>query len=533
MTDIRVRLAGITKRFGPVVANDDVDLELRAGEVHAVVGENGAGKSTLMSVLYGSVQPDSGRILARGTEVGFDSPRAAIAAGIGMVHQHFQLFESLSVTDNVIYGAEPTRRGLLDRRRARERVAALVEEYGSPLSPTAIVETLPMGLRQQVEILKALYRGADVLILDEPTAVLTPAETALLFASIRRLAERGTAVALVTHKLDEVMQVSDRVTVLRQGAVVASPATASTTPAALAHAMTGRDIEAATNDEPGPVGPAVLEVTDLRADPVRVDRLEVRAGEIVGIAGVAGNGQSELVRAVVGLRPASGTVRIAGVDVTRGDVRRRRAAGLAYVPEDRGAVGSARSLSIAENLAVGHLRRGWLNPAKVRAFAADLMRKHDVRGAGPEATVASLSGGNAQKVVLARELEHRAPLLVAENPTQGVDIGAIEYIHRELLAYRAAGHGVLLVSNELSELIALADRVHVMVDGRFVASVDRADLSEQRLGEAMTNATAPDAAVTTALVPPDQGASIAADGSADTTQDPAITEGRPDGDARA
>ncbi|SHM62628.1 ABC transporter ATP-binding protein [Cryptosporangium aurantiacum] len=489
MTESRVRLAGITKRFGPVVANDDVDLELRAGEVHAVVGENGAGKSTLMSVLYGSVRPDSGQILARGTEVSFDSPRAAIAAGIGMVHQHFQLFESMSVTDNVIYGAEPTRRGLLDRRRARERVAALVEEYGSPLSPTATVGSLPMGLRQQVEILKALYRGADVLILDEPTAVLTPAETTLLFTSIRRLAERGTVVALVTHKLDEVMQVSDRVTVLRQGKVVAAMPTTSTNPRALARAMTGRDIEIATNDQPSTVGAAVLEVTDLRTGMVHCDELVVRAGEIVGIAGVAGNGQSELVQATVGLRPSVGSVRIAGRDVSREDVRGRRAAGLAYVPEDRGAVGSARSLSVQDNLAVGHYRKGWLKPAVLRRFAADLMGRHDVRGAGPDALMSSLSGGNAQKVVLARELEHRAPLLVAENPTQGVDVGAIEYIHRELLDYRAAGHGVLLVSNELSELIALADRVHVMVDGRFVAAIDRADLTEQRVGEAMTNAT--------------------------------------------
>ncbi|MFG1924435.1 ABC transporter ATP-binding protein [Cryptosporangium sp. NPDC048952] len=532
MTEHRVRLAGITKRFGPVVANDDVDLELRAGEVHAIVGENGAGKSTLMSVLYGSVRPDSGQILARGAEVTFDSPKAAIAAGIGMVHQHFQLFESLSVTDNVIYGAEPTRRGLLDRRAARARVATLVEEYGSTLDPAAIVSSLPMGLRQQVEIMKALYRGADVLILDEPTAVLTPAETALLFTSVRRLTERGTAIALVTHKLDEVMQVSDRVTVLRRGAVVESLATSATTPAKLAHLMTGRDIEAATNDAPHEPGEAVLEVTDLRAAPVHVERLTVRAGEIVGIAGVAGNGQSELVQAVVGLRSATGTVRIASVDVTRADVRRRRDAGLAYVPEDRGAVGSARSLSITENLAVGHYRKGWLKPAKLREFAADLMRKHDVRGAGPDATVSSLSGGNAQKVVLARELEHRAPLLVAENPTQGVDIGAIEYIHRELLDYRAAGHGVLLVSNELSELIALADRVHVMVDGRFVAAVDRADLTEQRLGEAMTNATSAEA---TALTPPPAAdpaapAAPAAPGRPDglgEADDSAGTEGRP------
>ncbi|MFB9321796.1 ABC transporter ATP-binding protein, partial [Cryptosporangium minutisporangium] len=511
MTEVRVHLAGITKRFGRVVANDDVDLELRAGEVHAVVGENGAGKSTLMSVLYGSARPDAGRIVARGTDVRFDSPRDAIAAGIGMVHQHFQLFESLSVTDNVIYGAEPTRRGLLDRRRARERVGALVEEYGSPLSPTAAVGTLPMGLRQQVEIFKALYRGADVLILDEPTAVLTPAETALLFTSVRRLAAQGTAIVLVTHKLDEVMQVSDRVTVLRQGAVVASMETASTTPAALAQAMTGRDIETATNDEPAVVGSAVLEVTDLRIPAegtraaVHCERLEVRAGEIVGIAGVAGNGQSELVQAAVGLRPASGTVRIAGADVSRADVQGRRAAGLAYVPEDRGAVGSARSLSIRDNLVVGHYRTGWLKPAVLRRFAAELMTRHDVRGAGPDASMASLSGGNAQKVVLARELAHRAPLLVAENPTQGVDVGAIEYIHRELLAYRAAGHGVLLVSNELSELIALADRVHVMVDGRFVAAFERDELSEQHLGAAMTNAAGA-AAVTAALAPPTEPA---------------------------
>ncbi|TQS40655.1 ABC transporter ATP-binding protein [Cryptosporangium phraense] len=502
----RVRLTGITKRFGPVLANDDVDLDLLSGEVHAVVGENGAGKSTLMSVLYGSVHPDAGQIAANGVPVRFTSPGDAIAAGIGMVHQHFQLFESFSVTDNVIYGAEPSRRGVIDRASARDRVAALIEEYGSTLDPSAAVRTLPMGLRQQVEILKALYRHADVLILDEPTAVLTPAETGLLFTSLRRLAERGVAIVLVTHKLDEVMQVSDRVTVLRQGRVVETVPTADTTPAALAHAMTGRDIETAVNDAPASPGAAVLTVTDLRipAEGTRAaiacDHLRVRAGEIVGIAGVAGNGQAEFVQAVVGLRPASGSVTINDVDVSRADVRRRRRAGMAYVPEDRAAVGSARALSISDNLAVGRFR-GWLKPSALRRHAADLMERNDVRGAGPEARMSSLSGGNAQKVVLARELSQRAPLLVAENPTQGVDVGAIEYIHRELLAYRAAGNGVLLVSNELSELIALADRVHVLVGGRFVASFERAQLSEGRLGEAMTNAGA--GAGTAALTPPE------------------------------
>ncbi|MEV6349742.1 ABC transporter ATP-binding protein [Actinoplanes sp. NPDC051851] len=492
----RLRAAGLTRRFGPLVANDAVDLDLHAGQIHALVGENGAGKSTLMSLLYGLQRPDDGHIESRGERVAYASPRDAIADGVGMVHQHFQLFDSLSVADNVVYGAEPVRAGgIIDRRRARAEVAELITGYGSHLPVDATVGELPMGLRQQVEILKALYRGADVLILDEPTAVLTPAETDLLFTSLRRLAAGGAVVVLVTHKLDEVMAVSSWVTVMRRGAVVASLPTAETSAAALAEAMTGRSIVPVTNESETAATETVLTLTDLRVTAdgarteIRVEELTVCRGEIVGIAGVTGNGQSEVVQAVVGLRPCRGAVSLNGVRVDGLDVRRRRGAGIAYVPEDRRGVGTAPQLSIADNVAVGQRRGfGWLSPRRSGAAAHRLIERHDVRGGGPGTPVAALSGGNAQKVVIARELGHDADLLIAENPTQGVDIGAIEYIHGELLAYRNRGRSVLLVSNELTELCALADRVYVMVDGRVVAEIPRSGMSEQSIGAAMTNA---------------------------------------------
>jgi general nucleoside transport system ATP-binding protein len=492
-------LEGVTKRFGPVVAVDSVDLALEAGRIHAVVGENGAGKSTLMSLLYGLYTPDRGRVLRDGRELRLSSPLDAISAGLGMVHQHFRLFDSLTVAENVVFRAEPTRRGLVDRPAAVARVAELSARFGLDVDPGARVDTLPLGVRQRVEILKALHRDARVLVLDEPTAVLTPGEVGSLFAVLRAMAAAGTAIALVTHKVQEVVEVSDEVTVLRDGRVTARAPTAETSAAELVRAMIGRGLAPAVNphDRP-PAAEPVLRVGDLRLDPVpgtsavRGVSLTVAAGEVLGIAGVSGNGQREVVECVVGLRtPASGAVALAGRDLVGLDVRRRRALGIAYVPEDRQRVGTAGTLSVAENLALGHHRRpplarhGLLRPRAVRALAADLVARLRVRTAGVTAPVASLSGGNAQKVVLARELHHDGPLLVVEQPTQGVDVGAGEEIHRLLLDYRSRGGAVLLVSYEITELRALADRVVVLSGGAVTAELSAAEATEEALGAAM------------------------------------------------
>jgi ABC-type uncharacterized transport system ATPase subunit len=497
-----VELTGISKRFNAVVANDGVDLVLRRGTVHAVMGENGAGKSTLMSILFGLLTPDAGQIRVNGTARTFTGPLDAIAAGLGMVHQHFRLFESLTVAANVVYGAEPRRAGLFDRRAADARVRELGARYGLEIDPRATVSSLSVGERQRVEILKALHRDATTLILDEPTAVLTPGEVSTLFAVIRRAAAAGTTVVLVTHKINEVLSVSDDVTVLRDGRVTGQFRTEQTTSAELVHAMTGREVHPVSNQGLGSPGATVLTVQDAvvidaGATRVRSASLSVRAGEIVGIAGVSGNGQHELVEAILGTRTLqSGSIGLLGADVTRSSVRDRRLKGIAVIPEDRRGEGSAITMSIAENLALGHhrtapigatrgIRRGWMSLRSQRARARELIREYDVRTAGEQQSVGSLSGGNAQKVVIARELSHAAPLLIAEQPTQGVDVGAIEAIHGRLLDYSASGGAVLLVSHEISELLALADRVLVMLDGAIVAEFSRADASTAGIGAAM------------------------------------------------
>jgi simple sugar transport system ATP-binding protein len=505
-----VELIGIGKRFGAVVANDDVDLVLRRGSVHAVMGENGAGKSTLMSMLFGLLEPDAGEIRVDGRAVRFSGPLDAIAAGLGMVHQHFRLFDTMSVADNVVYGAEPRRRGLLgrsivDRRAADVRVRELSERYGLETDPTATVGSLSAGARQRVEILKALHRDARILILDEPTAVLTPSEVESLFAVVRRAADAGTTVVLVTHKIHEVLSVSDEVTVLRDGRVTGRFATADATSAELVRAMTGRAVAEVKNPGTGVPGESVLEVDhvsvgDGRRSLVRDVSLSVRRGEIVGIAGVSGNGQHELVAAVLGTIPvASGRIRLIGDDVTGDTVRDRRARGLAVIPEDRRGEGSAVGMTVAENAALGHhrrapigastgIRRGWMSLKAERDEARALIRDYDVRTSGEQQLIGSLSGGNAQKVVVARELSHGAPVLIAEQPTQGVDVGAIEAIHGRLLDYRAAGNGILLVSHEISELLALADRVLVMYSGEIVAEFSAAEATTERIGAAMAGA---------------------------------------------
>ena len=500
-----IELVGITKRYDALLANDGIDLRLRRGSVHAVMGENGAGKSTLMSVLFGLVAADSGEIRIGGKPVCFSSPLDAIEAGLGMVHQHFRLFDSMTVAANVVYGAEPRRFGLMDQRAAETRVLELGRRYGLELNPRAIVSTLSIGERQRVEILKALHRDATILILDEPTAVLTPSEAVSLFDVIRRAADDGTSVVLVTHKINEVLSVSDEVTVLRDGRVTGRFTTAEVTSAELVHAMTGRVVPEVSNPGTGAPGAPILEVRGLSISEDRVRRvdnisLSVREGEIVGIAGVSGNGQHEIVQAILGTRALdAGSIELLGVDVSRWSVRARRDLGLAAIPEDRQGEGSAVDLSIAENLTLGHhrtapvgaakgLRRGWMSLRAEHLRARQLISEFDIRTTSEKLPIGSLSGGNAQKVVIARELAHRAPLLIAEQPTQGVDVGAIEAIHGRLLECRGDGQGILLVSHEITELLALADRILVMLSGSVVAEFSRAEATPAGIGAAMSGA---------------------------------------------
>ncbi|WP_326724201.1 ABC transporter ATP-binding protein [Streptomyces sp. NBC_00243] len=496
---LAVELRGITKRFPGTLANDAVDLTVRRGEIHALMGENGAGKSTLMSVLYGMERPDAGSVRIDGREVSFGDPGDAMTAGLGMVHQSFKLFDSLTVAENVVFAAEPRRFGLLDRAAARRRVRELAEEHGLSVDPDARVGELPVGLRQRVEILKLLHRGARTLILDEPTAVLTPAEADALFTVLKSLTAQGRTVILVTHKLREVLEGSDNVTVLRDGRVVARLRTAETTADEIAAAMTGRAVDLDRVHATGTPGDVVLDVDALATDGVREVELTVRAGEIVGIAGVAGNGQSELIEALAGLRPVTGgRVALRGRDITHASATERRAQGLAYVPEDRHAVGTAPAASVADNLAMGHhrtslsSRHGLLTPSAVRAHAQGLVERFGIKASSPEVPASALSGGNLQKLLIGRELAHDAPLLLVEQPTRGVDIGAIQNIHDELVAYRDAGHAVLLVSAELSEIRSLADRVLVMYEGRVTAQYTKDEADERTLGLAMAGGSAPE-----------------------------------------
>ncbi|WGW11817.1 ABC transporter ATP-binding protein [Saxibacter everestensis] len=507
MTHPAVELAGISKAFGPVIANQNVDLTLRRGSIHALMGENGAGKSTLMSILYGIHRPDSGQILRNGSAVSFDNPQQAMAVGLSMVHQHFRLFDSLTVAENVVFGAEPRRFGQLDSAAAERRVRELADQYGLAVEPAARVGSLPVGVRQRVEILKALHRNSDVLILDEPTASLTPGEVTSLFEVIRRAANQGSSIVLVTHKIPEVLDVSDEVTVLRDGRVSGRFRTADTSAAELVEAMTGRVASPALNPGGGDRGERVLEVADLTVNiggrrKVDAASFAVHAGEIVGIAGVSGNGQHELVQAILGTLPrrsVTGSIRLSGNSVATESVRRRRGLGLAVIPEDRRGEGSAVELSVAENLALGHHRqppiagkgffgKGWMSRRNLARRAGQLIADFGVKTPSEQTTVGALSGGNAQKVVVARELGHQARLLIAEQPTQGVDVGAIESIHRRLIDYRNSTGGILLVSHEISELLALADRILVMFEGKIVAEFPRAEATFHSIGGAMAGA---------------------------------------------
>jgi ABC-type uncharacterized transport system ATPase subunit len=494
-----LELRGITKRFGPLVANDRVDFDLRRGEVHALLGENGAGKSTLMSILYGLYHPDEGEILVEGEPVKVDSPSRAIELGIGMVHQHFMLVPVMTVTENIVLGGEPRRRGgLLDVREGARRVKDLSERHGLAVDPDAVIEDVTVGTQQRVEILKTLYRDARILVLDEPTAVLTAQEAGELFEVLRSLKQDGVAIVFISHKLNEVLEIADRVTVLRRGKKIDTVPAEGSTEQSLARLMVGRDVLLQVDKADISAGDPVLEVEDLQVrddrelEAVRGVSLVVRGGEIVALAGVDGNGQHELVEAIAGLRRVdAGSVRIAGQEVTGSGVRATSDAGVAHIPEDRHLRGLVLDFTLAENLALREYRkpplskRGWLNTGRITARARELLTEYDVRGGSPATLASSLSGGNQQKIAVAREIASNPSLLIAHQPTRGLDVGAIEFVHKRLVAERDAGRGILLVSLEFDEVRSLADRILVIYEGRIVGEFPP-DASEEELGVAMT-----------------------------------------------
>jgi general nucleoside transport system ATP-binding protein len=493
-----LELRGITKRFGALVANREIDFELRRGEIHALLGENGAGKSTLMNVLYGLHQPDEGEILLDGRPVVIESPREAIRLGIGMVHQHFMLVPVMTVAENLILGHEPHHGPLLDTAAAARRTRELSERFGLAVDPDARVEDLGVGAQQRVEILRALFRGAKVLVLDEPTAVLTAQEAQELFRVLRALTAEGTSVIFISHKLNEVLEIADRVTVLRRGEKVDTVSTEGATERSLARLMVGRDVLMQVEKPAREPGEPLLEVRELA---VRDDRelpavrgvsLQVRAGEIVGLAGVDANGQRELIEAIVGLRrPDAGEVRVAGRDVTGAGPRETLAAGVSHIAEDRHRSGLVLQFDLAENLCLRDYRSapmsrwGWLSPRRMGQRARALLRDYDVRGGSEDTPAGSLSGGNQQKVVIARELTAQPRVIIAAQPTRGLDVGAIEFVHRRLVEERDAGRAVLLVSLELEEIRSLSDRVLVIYEGEIVAELPP-ETSEEEFGVFMT-----------------------------------------------
>jgi simple sugar transport system ATP-binding protein len=498
---VELELKGITRRFGPLVANDRIDLSVAPGQVHALLGENGAGKTTLMNVLYGLLQPDEGEILLDGKSVRFHSPRDAIAGGIGMVHQHFMLVPVFTVAENVTLGIEKTRRsGLLDRRKTRQDVRELSRRYGLEVDPDALVENLPVGIQQRVEIIKALVRDATVLILDEPTAVLTPAETQDLFRIIRQLKEGGRSIVFISHKLKEVQAIADTITVLRRGAVVGQRPP-DTTEDELASLMVGRDVQLRVSKEAAKPGAVVLDVADLTVTDetgrvwVNGVSFQVRAGEILGMAGVQGNGQTELCEALMGLRPtASGQLTLNGHDLTQATPRQRLHAGVAYVPEDRQEDGLVGDFSVADNMVLDTYDRPpyasgiRLNLDAIASNAAERVKEFDVRTTSADAPVGTLSGGNQQKVILARELGREHKVLVASQPTRGLDVGSIEFVHRRIVEQRDKGVAVLIVSAELDEIYALADRIAVIYEGK-ITGFRPPTVPAEELGLLMAGAT--------------------------------------------
>lgn len=500
MAEVILETRHIVKQFPKVLANDDISITLHQGEILCLLGENGAGKSTLMNVLYGLYKPTSGQIFLNGEEVEFSSPRDAIRHGLGMVHQHFMLLDPLTVTENIILGSEPGRGPSIDYAAARRQVKELSDRYGLRIDPDARIENLSVGLQQRVEILKALYRKARILILDEPTAVLTPQEVEEFFRVIRGLRDNGVSIIIITHKLEEVRAIANRVYILRRGRIEGERSTQGVTKEELATLMVGRDVVLTVHREPHETQPEpVFQITDLVVEDDRripaVDglSLEVRPGEVVGIAGVDGNGQTELAEAIMGLRPVtSGEIRHLGEDIARLSTRQRIHRSIGYVPADRHRYGLVLPFTVAENIALGYHDRspnahgGRLDYPGMDEQAEDLISRFDIRTSGPRAAAAQLSGGNQQKVILAREFTRKPTFLLVSQPTRGLDVGAIEYIHSEILRMREQDVGILLISLELEEIFALADRILVLYDGTIVKELQTDATSDREVGLYMT-----------------------------------------------
>lgn len=503
MENYAVEMLHITKRFPGIVANDDITIQLKKGEIHALLGENGAGKSTLMSVLFGLYTPEEGEIRKDGKKVVIKDPNDANALGIGMVHQHFKLVECFSVLENIILGVEPCKNGFLKKEQARKKVVELSEKYGLSVNPDALIEDISVGMQQRTEILKMLYRDNEILIFDEPTAVLTPQEIQELLQIMKNLAAEGKSILFISHKLNEIMQVADRCSVLRKGKYIGTVNIADTTPAELSRMMVGRDVDFVVHKEEAKPEAPVLEVNNLtvaskvhKNNAVKDVSFQVRAGEIVCVAGIDGNGQTELVYGISGLeKPVSGTVSLCGKDVTHMPIRQRSIMGMSHIPEDRHKHGMVLDYSLEDNLILQNYfephftKFGFLRRNNIRAYAQRLIEQYDVRsGQGPITMARSMSGGNQQKAIIAREIDRDPKLLIAVQPTRGLDVGAIEYIHRQIVAERDAGKAVLLVSLELDEVMSLADRILVMYEGEIVGELDPKTTTVEELGLYMAGA---------------------------------------------
>ena len=499
-----IEMLNITKRFPGIVANDNITLQLKKGEIHALLGENGAGKSTLMSVLFGLYQAEEGVIKKDGQVVQIRDPNDANALGIGMVHQHFKLVECFTVLDNIIMGVEPTKHGILQKKEARKKVRALSEKYGLHVDPDALIEDITVGMQQRTEILKMLYRENEILIFDEPTAVLTPQEITELMQIMKNLAAEGKSILFISHKLAEIMAVADRCTVLRKGRYIGTVETANTTMEELSAMMVGRNVSFHVDKKPAKVGEVVLEVEHMtvaskahKNNAVKDVSLKVRRGEIVCIAGIDGNGQTEFVHGLTGLEPLlSGRITLCGEDITRASIRRRNLLGMSHIPEDRHKHGLVLDYTLEDNLVLERYfepeftnRAGFLRRDNIRAYAEKIIEEYDVRsGQGPVTVARAMSGGNQQKAIVGREIDKNPELLVAVQPTRGLDVGAIEYIHRQLVAQRDAGKAVLLVSLELDEVMDVPDRILVMYEGEIVGELDPKTTTEEELGLYMAGA---------------------------------------------
>ena len=499
-----IEMLNITKRFPGIIANDNITLQLKKGEIHALLGENGAGKSTLMSVLFGLYQPEEGVIKKDGQVVSIKDPNDANALGIGMVHQHFKLVECFTVLDNIIMGVEPTKHGFLQKAEARERVLALSEKYGLHVDPDALIEDITVGMQQRTEILKMLYRENEILIFDEPTAVLTPQEIDELMQIMRNLAAEGKSILFISHKLAEIMAVADRCSVLRKGKYIGTVETANTTMEELSAMMVGRSVSFHVDKKPAEPGEVVLEVEGMtmasklhKNNAVKNVSLKVRRGEIVCLAGIDGNGQTEFVYGLTGLEPlVSGSVKLCGKDITHASIRQRSVMGMSHIPEDRHKHGLVLDYSLEDNMVLQRYfepeftdKAGFLRRRNIRTYAEKLIDQYDVRsGQGPITIARSMSGGNQQKAIVAREIDKDPELLVAVQPTRGLDVGAIEFIHKQLVAQRDAGRAVLLVSLELDEVMDVPDRILVMYEGEIVGELDPKKTTQEELGLYMAGA---------------------------------------------